>query len=346
MARSQIDREALGGQPVIVADALRDPRIQYPKEVVAEGIRSMLVVPVKGRRGPLGVLRVYGAEADEFTADDTDFAISVAAQGAAAIENAMTYEALQRAEATRSQFVRTVTHELRSPLSGARSVTRVLLDGMAGEIPEEQKALLARVDARLAFLSELVNDLLALAAAQSADLQEKPEPLDLVAVVRRITDHQMPESQAKGVTLTLAVDAPEGAAILVRATDQGLARIFGNLVGNAIKYTPQGGSVAVRVRAEQTGVVVTVSDTGIGIPEPDLPNLWKEFYRASNARGSDIQGTGLGLSIVKRLVTSFGGLVSVSSRLGQGTTFTVGLPVLKPETTTDPLPAGAAPARG
>jgi signal transduction histidine kinase len=84
--------------------------------------------------------------------------MSVAAQGAAAIENAMTHEALQRAEATRSQFVRTVTHELRSPLSGARSVTRVMLDGMAGEMPEEQRSLLARVDVRLAFLSDLVND--------------------------------------------------------------------------------------------------------------------------------------------------------------------------------------------
>jgi signal transduction histidine kinase len=326
MSRSQIDREALGGRPVIVGDALSDPRIQYPREVTDEGIRSMLVVPVKGRRGPLGVLRVYGAEPHEFNQDDTDFAMSVAAQGAAAIENAMTYEALQRAEATRSQFVRTVTHELRSPLSGARSVTRVMLDGMAGELPEEQRSLLTRVDARLTFLAELVNDLLALAATQAAELQDKPVTMNLVAAVRRVTDHQAPEGRAKGVDVTL--DAPDG-SILVRGTDQGLARIFGNLVGNAIKYTPQGGTVSVRIGVEETGGVVTVSDTGIGIPEEDLPNLWKEFYRASNARGSEIQGTGLGLSIVRRLVTGFGGLVSVSSKLGQGTIFTVGLPIVK-----------------
>lgn len=336
MSRSQIDREALGGKPVIVGDALSDPRIQYPREVVDEGIRSMLVVAVKGRRGPLGVLRIYGAQPGQFNWDDTDFATSVAAQGAAAIENALTYEALQRAEATRTQFVRTVTHELRSPLSGARSVTRVMLDGMAGELPEEQKALLTRVDTRLAFLSDLVNDLLALAAAQSADLQEKPIPMNLVAAVQRVTDHLTAESRAKGVNLVL--DAPD-AAILVRATDQGLARIFGNLVGNAVKYTPQGGTVTVRVRAEETGAVVTVADTGIGIPEQDLPSLWKEFYRASNARGSEIQGTGLGLSIVRRLVTGFGGLVGVSSKVGEGTTFTVGLPVA--EESLPPAPAAA-----
>ena len=337
MSRSQIDREALGGRPVIVSDALTDPRIQYPREVVDEGIRSMLVVPVRGRSGPLGVLRVYGAEAGDLGPDDVEFAMSVAAQGAAAIENAMTHEALQRVEATRSQFVRTVTHELRSPLSGARSVTRVLLDGLAGELPAEQQALLSRVDTRLASLAELVNDLLALAASQSAELQDKPVVMDLMTALRRIVDHHAAEGQAKGVEVVL--EAPEG-AILVRATDQSLARIFGNLVGNAVKYTPKGGKAAVRVGVEGANAEVTVADTGMGIPVEDLSKLWSEFFRASNARATDIPGTGLGLSIVKRLVTNLGGMVSVASKVGEGTTFTVGLPLYDER---EPLPV--APGR-
>ncbi|MBI5544793.1 MAG: GAF domain-containing protein [Deltaproteobacteria bacterium] len=323
MSRSQIDREALSGTPVIVVDALADPRIQYPREVTDEGIRSMLVVPVVGRHGPLGVLRVYDGRPHRFGVEDVEFALSVASQGAAAIENALTHGSLQRLEQARSQFVRTVTHELRSPLSGARSMLKVLLEGLVGEVPAEQRTMLVRVDARLTFLSELVNDLLALAATQSAELQEKPVAMDLVTALRRVVEHQTLEGTAKGLTVTL--DAPE-APIMVLATDQGLARIFGNLIGNAIKYTPSGGRVEVRVAAQGSGVVVSVADTGIGIPEDELPNLWQDFFRARNARLSEVVGTGLGLSIVKRIVTGYGGLISIQSKLAEGTTISVALP--------------------
>jgi two-component system phosphate regulon sensor histidine kinase PhoR len=118
---------------------------------------------------------------------------------------------------------------------------------------------------------------------------------------------------------------------MVSASDQGLGRIFGNIVGNGVKYTPRGGSVRVKLAVEGKGAVVTVADTGMGIPKDELPKLWTEFYRASNARQSDIVGTGLGLSIVKRLVASFGGLVTLESEEGKGTTFTVSLPLVEVE---------------
>jgi len=323
-AESQLDREALAGSPVVVADVEHDPRVVRAREAAAEGIRSMLVVPVLGRRGPLGVLHVYAGTADAFARSHVAFAVSVAAQGAAAIENALIHEKLQRAEKSRGQFVRTVTHELRSPLAGTLSLARALLDGLAGDLGPEQKSMLARMSARLASLSELVNDLLALAASQSPDLQEKPRQVDLLSSLRFVVEQQSAESATKGVELRLA--AP-GTPIIVAATDQGLARIFSNLVSNAVKYTPSGGKVEVRAAVEGTGAVVTVADSGMGIPEKDLPRLFEDFFRAGNARRSEITGTGLGLSIVKRLVTSYRGVISAKSEIDKGTTFTVALPL-------------------
>ena len=327
LPQSPIDREALAGAPVVIADVQTDPRVTHKQEAAAEGIASLLAVPVLGRSGPLGVLHVYADTPSCFAPAHVTLALSVAAQGAAAIENALTYEQLQRAEKARGQFVRTVTHELRSPIAGTLSLAQALRDGLVGELHPEQKSMLARMSARLGALAELVNDLLALAASQSPELQEKPRQVDLLSPLRWVLEQQAAEVQAKG--LDLRAKTPE-IPIVVEATDQGLARVFGNLVSNAVKYTPKGGRVEVRAAVEGTSAVVTIADSGIGIPDRDLPRLFEDFFRASNTRSSEITGTGLGLAIVKRLVGSFRGIVTVKSELGQGTTFTVSLPLASP----------------
>jgi signal transduction histidine kinase len=163
-----------------------------------------------------------------------------------------------------------------------------------------------------------------LAASQSADLQEEARQVDLLSSPRWVMEQQAAECTAKAVKAILLV--PE-TPIIVQATDQGLVRIFGNLVGNAVKYTPSGGCVETRAVIEGASAVVTVSDTGMGIPENDVPRLFEDFFRAGNAKRSEITGTGLGLSIVKRLVTSYRGLITVKSEIGRGTTVTVALPL-------------------
>jgi signal transduction histidine kinase len=120
--------------------------------------------------------------------------------------------------------------------------------------------------------------------------------------------------------------------LVVRATEEDLDRIWVNLVGNAVKYTPPGGSIMVSVQRVDGQAQVVVSDTGIGIPAESLPHLFEEFYRAPNAKKMAEVGTGLGLAIVKDLVERYGGRIQVQSELGQGTTFTVTLPLLLTET--------------
>ncbi|OGO10681.1 MAG: hypothetical protein A2Z66_03785 [Chloroflexi bacterium RBG_13_66_10] len=324
LSRSPLDREAMAGQTIVVHDAPRDPRIQYPKEVAEEGIGSILVVPITGRSRTLGVLRVYSEQADRFAPADVSFVLAIARQGAVAIENAMAHEALQNAERARALFVRTVTHELRAPVSGAQSLLRVLVRGMTGELTPQQGEILDRVETRLQNLMELIHDLLALAASKTVELQEAPRPIPLQESIQHAVELAAQEAGEKQIRLRL--EAP-GEAILVRATPDGLGQIFGNLVGNAVKYTPQGGKVDVLVSLRSAGAVVTVTDTGMGIPAEDLPHLWEEFFRAGNARRSGIAGTGLGLSIVQRLVETFEGMISVQSAEAQGTTFTVTLPI-------------------
>ncbi|MGD0574515.1 MAG: HAMP domain-containing sensor histidine kinase [Anaerolineales bacterium] len=324
LSRSGLDREVLSGGAVIVDQAANDERIQYPREVTEEGIRSILAVPVMGRTGPKGVLRVYSTQAQRFTRDDAELVVAIAGEGAVAIENAMAHQAVQKADQDRAQFVRTVTHELRSPVSGAQSLARVLLEGTSEGLTERQRDVIQRISARLDRLMDLINDLLALAAAQAPGFQPPPQPVGLLEMVRWALDQHAAAASEKRVALQPEIP---GGEILVRATRDGLAQVLGNLIDNAVKYTPSGGRVRVTARAEGNAAVLQVADTGLGIPEADLPHLWEEFFRAGNVRKAGIVGTGLGLSIVKRLVESYGGRIGAQSAEGTGTVFTVTLPL-------------------
>ncbi len=325
LRNSPVDRDALAGQTVIVDQTLHHPRLQYPAEMAAENIHSLLVVPIQGRQRPLGVLRAYANRPGRFGADDVELLLALARQSAAAIENALAHDALRRANQERAQFVRMVTHELRSPVTSAQSLMRVLLRDLAGELTERQRDLLARVENRLDLLLTLINDLLALAAEKAADLHEPLAPLPLLTAIREAVERQTPQANEKGVMLRC--DLPDNLVATVYATKDGLARIFDNLIGNAVKYTPSEGNVTVSAQVQSGSARITITDTGIGILPEDLARLGEEFFRASNARQAGIPGTGLGLAIVRQLVERFGGLLSIQSTVGTGTTVSVILPL-------------------
>lgn len=322
--RSPIDQEALRGQPVIVENTAHDERLQYPSEIVAEGLHSILCVALIGRRGPLGVLRVYGWRPNFFTQEDADFVTAIARQGGMAIENAMAYGELRRTDEMKSQFVRAVTHELRSPVAGAQSLLRTVTHDLAGGLNDLQRDVLRRLSDRLDALQMLIDDLLDLAAGKVEGLETQLTPVSIEATALSAVDRLASQAKEKGIDLRVEY-VPRG--LTVMASEEGLGRIFLNLIGNAIKYTPPGGRVNVSLEQADDEVVVTVCDTGIGIPEVDLPHLFEEFYRASNVKRSGITGTGLGLTIVKDLVERYKGRISVRSKLGEGTTFTVVLPL-------------------
>lgn len=322
---SLIDQEALQGKPVIVLEAPLDPRFQYPEEIEREGICSVLCCPLMVHGQAIGVIRVYSAACYRYGQEEADFLMTIASEVAVAIANAMAYRKLEEIDRAKSQFVLTVTHELRSPVATVQSLLRVILGGYAGQVSPKQKELIERAERRIVFLQQLVDDLLDLAAGKTEHLAETPRPVVLNPLVTKVVAQLRPVAEEK--SLDLRVYVPHE-ALTVLAVEDGIERILVNLVGNAIKYTLPGGRVEVTLERRGNEAALIVSDTGIGIPEDALPHLFEEFFRAENARSIEREGTGLGLSIVKNLVERYGGRIGVESRLGQGSTFTVHLPLL------------------
>jgi signal transduction histidine kinase len=312
------------GRPAVIQGEADRAKLQYPDAMEAENIRSILYVRLQARNRTLGVVRAYSRRPNRFAEDDARFLSAMAAQGAIAIDNAMAYQALKKLDVDKSQFVRAVTHELRSPVTGAQSLLRGVIKGYAGGLSDRQRDIMGRLNRRLNKLEALINDLLDLAAGRSGLKVQECKPLPLMGTLERVISHV--EMRADEKDQTLLIQRPDGSPI-VSATEEGLDRIFTNLVGNAVKYTLEGGTVSVTVWEQDRQVAVEVKDTGIGIPAESLPKLFAEFYRAPNAKAFET-GTGLGLVIVKELVESFSGRISVDSQEGKGTTFTVHLPLV------------------
>jgi signal transduction histidine kinase len=314
-----LDQEALSGRPVIVTDSQSDPRV-----VNAPGdFCSVLCVGLVHDGIPIGTLRAYARCPQQFGEQDVAHLTSLANLGAAAVAATRAISVLEALDASKGQFIRVATHELRSPVAVAQSLVRGVLKGYAGEMTEKQTDVFGRISRRLDFLESLVNDLLDLAAGKAPELTEEEGPTLLNAAVGRAVLLFQPRAEEKGVELVHQRCRDQ---LVVWGTEGGLDRVFTNLISNAVKYTPSGGSITVTVRKTDGRAQVEVADTGIGIPEKALPHLFEEFYRAPNAKASSEVGTGLGLAIVKDLVERYGGRVEVKSEVEKGTTFTVTFP--------------------
>jgi signal transduction histidine kinase len=227
----------------------------------------------------------------------------------------------------RATFVRVATHELRAPLGASLSLMRNIEQGYAGELSPQQAAILSRVTIRLEGLRTLIDDLLTLAMSREASTAHAPlEPCAVRMALDKIIEREKPHAEQKNIRLECDLAEEPG---IVMSGNVGLGIIFGNLVNNAIKYTPEGGSVTIEYKIRQSAhtAEVTVRDTGMGIPADDLPNIFNEFFRAKNAKSSPIMGTGIGLSTVHTLVERYHGHITLESEEGKGTMFTVSLPL-------------------
>ncbi len=243
------------------------------------------------------------------------------------------YTRVSQAERAKSHYMRKVAHELKAPLGAIQMLLKVILDGLAGEVSEKSRDLVTRAEHRTRELTQLTQDLLALSRAREGALAVEIAPFvpgELVAGV--VAETQGLAAQA-GVAI--AADVEPGLQP-VQGDVAGLRQLVGNLLSNAVRYTPRGGAVTVRLRRAGAGLRLEVEDTGIGIPKDDLPRIFEEFFRSANARGHTSDGTGLGLSIVRAVVEQHGGKVLVESEPGRGTRFTVELPLELVATTTSP----------
>src|SRR5690349_5259395 len=239
---------------------------------------------------------------------------------------------LRRLENIRKDFVANVSHELRTPLTSIKGYVEALLDGGKDD-PETSVRFLDIILKQSDRLNLILEDLLQLSKIESGQVQFKQEPLHIESVVDRTVAMIKPLADKKQHQLRaeIAADLP-----LISGDQERLVQVLANLVDNAIKYTPEGGLITVAARRipvakntadeQRDGIELTVTDTGIGIPERDRPRVFERFYRVDKARSRELGGTGLGLAIVKHIVEGHGGQVWVEGNVPTGSRFVVRLP--------------------
>ena len=223
----------------------------------------------------------------------------------------------------KSHFIRMVSHELRSPLSAINQQIGVILEGLAGEVGEKQREILGRSRVRITNLLKLINDLLDIAKIESGHCFQEQAPVRIDDLLRDLTAFISGSAESHGITMSLEI-APDLPLIL--ADSRSLEEVFGNLIHNAINYSPDGGRVEIRAVPLNEFIEIRVSDTGIGIASEELPKIFEKFYRVRDSRTRNVVGTGLGLPIVKGIIESHRGSIQVESRVGIGTTFRILLP--------------------
>jgi two-component system phosphate regulon sensor histidine kinase PhoR len=266
---------------------------------------------------------------------------------------------LRRLERLRQDFVANVSHELKTPLSVIKACVETLIEG-AVEDREHRGNFLEKIAEQSDRLHALILDLLSLARVEAGTEAFAFEAVPLAPVVQVCLERHRARAESKNLQLEAVPPFPDeetgkshdekngeagsflgspgippslfpslpdfNSSVTAWADEEAVHQILDNLVDNAVKYTPQSGRIWVRWRSVDGQVFLEVEDTGIGIPEQDLPRIFERFYRVDKARSRELGGTGLGLSIVKHLVQAMHGAVRASSRMGQGTTFSVQLP--------------------
>ncbi|WP_052664197.1 sensor histidine kinase [Nitriliruptor alkaliphilus] len=326
-----------------LVDALVDPALLFSSEgrllAANDAARDLLAIPIDaadvtvtqavGSPALAGAVQQVQASGEAVTVDaehgEHDLRAVVARVGdeTLLLVNDRTRE--RRVEELRRNFVVNASHELKTPVTAIKTLSEALAVTVDTD-PARTKQLLRRLDLESERLARLVYDLLDLRQLEERGPLERV-PVDLAELARQTVVGALERAEERGIDLS--VEAPDRAFVAGVGGD--LQVIVKNLVGNAIQYNVDGGRVVVSLDAEEGAHVLRVSDTGIGIPQQDLSRVFERFYRVDTARSRETGGTGLGLSIVRHAVEKHGGTISVDSLLGEGTTFTVTLPIEAPQ---------------
>jgi len=234
--------------------------------------------------------------------------------------------ALKKLETAKSMFVSMVAHELKSPLAATEGWLNLLLSGLVKDDPKEARHVIERSYIRVNTLRNLVSELLSITAIETGNFQLHRSSVDVSAIARQAVEAAGEKAGSKAIDLALN-NLSLDKAITALADEEALLLIFSNLIDNAVKYTPDGGTVTVRVAQNGMYVSVAVEDTGMGIKAEEMEKIFDEFYRIKSEDTVDIPGTGLGLSLVKRLVDLHQGQIEAESTAGAGSVFTVKIPL-------------------
>jgi signal transduction histidine kinase len=298
---------------------------------------AWMVVPLAVRGRILGALTLCRTgESARYLESEVGLAEELARRGALAAENARLFRAAQAASRAKSQFLATVSHEIRTPINAVMGYAELLEMGLGGPLEEKQAEYVGRIQGSSRHLLSLVNDVLDLSKIEAGEMAVRSEALPLRATADRAMEQVEPQARAKGIGLSLQWSCPED-DVYVGDEDR-VSQVLVNLLSNAVKFTAPGGSVTVTCSASAAGpptlpdagdrmwVAVEVADTGIGIPPDKLEAVFEPFMQVDASHTRREGGTGLGLAISRRLSRLMGGELTVDSAPGQGSRFTLWLP--------------------
>ncbi len=300
-------------QPVCISNAQEDPRhFRLIAEVTNYATNSLLGVPLITKDKVIGVLEALNKQSGDFTETDENLLSVLGAQAAVAIENTRLFQ--------QSDLIADFVHELRTPLGAITMATHLL---PRPEMSHEQlEQTIHSIHDETYRLNTLASSFLDLARLESGRVQFHSRAINLKTLLEECRNVMLSQAAENGIQIKIEI--PADLPNLTADRDK-LKQLLLNLLSNAVKYNRPNGSVTLKVQATEKEFILSVQDTGIGIPEKALPNLFQKFYRVQDAEGKP-SGTGLGLSICKQIVQGHGGRIEVHSKLGEGTTFIVHLP--------------------
>jgi len=324
-------------QSALIQDVRNDSR-WYDAIDADTGVttRSLMVVPLASKGNVLGVIEAINKNTGPFDRHDLALLEALASSAAIAIENAQLYaseheraavlahalEQQRELDRLQREFIQNVSHELRTPLALVRGHAEVLEAGWLGELNAEQLQSVTVILRRAEMLGKLVDDIVGILAIEKKGL--KREPVDLAHMIHTLLIDFKTASEKNMLRLSAEI---EPGLLPVMGDGVALRRALDNLMSNAIKFTPAGGSITVRLSRAEQFLALQVSDTGIGIPENKLHRIFERFYQVNGSATRKYGGVGLGLALVKEIVEAHGGQVAVTSQVNVGTTFSVLLPL-------------------
>ncbi len=316
-----------------VLDPLLDPELieaalhegQAVHQQAPDSDADLLIVPVRREDQTLalvGVLRdqgVFGPEAEGFL-------LRLADRAAVDIENTRLYQTAQMADESKSQFVTIVTHELKIPMTSIRGYADLIRQGTVGPVTDEQVRFLDTIRTNVDRMAELVSDLSDISRIETGRLKVSLEAVSISDYLRETVANLHPQFDEKGQTVKIEIEADMPMAHIDRAR---LVQILTNLLSNANKYTPDGGSITIKGIRQDQRIRVTVQDTGIGLSEAEQSQLFSQFFRSEQPEARAQVGWGLGLYVTRRLLELMDGEIGVESVLGEGSAFWFTLPIAK-----------------
>ncbi|SOC55481.1 sensor histidine kinase [Ornithinimicrobium cerasi] len=325
-----VGRAATERRPLQVEDlgaAALDPHLEV---LHRDGWRSVLAIPML--RGPsiVGVVVIRRRRPGAFPEEMVELLETFATQSSVALVNARLFKELETKSAElqvasrhKSEFLASMSHELRTPLNAVIGFSEVLLDRMFGELNERQDEYVRDIWRSGRHLLELLNEILDLSKVEAGRMVLEPSTISVGRAIEYAVSLVRERAAREGITVTMEVDA---GADTLRADELRFRQVLLNLLSNAVKFTDTGGSVAVRAAREGPELVVTVSDTGVGIPPEDRERIFESFQQGGRGLARE-EGTGLGLTLTRRIVDLFGGRLWVESEVGVGSVFGFAVPL-------------------